>query len=96
MAEPKKPLTQQVDDYLILCREIDELEAKKKLQAEAFKALGPCVIRGGVGAVEITAVVGRQTTDWKSVKIAVNIPDAVIAKYTKTGADSTRISTTYF
>lgn len=95
MAETK-PLVQQVDDYLLLCKKIEELEAQKEVQSAAFKALGPCVIRGGVGAVEITSVAGRNTTDWKSVKIACNIPDATIAKYTKTGANSTRINTTYF
>lgn len=88
----KNTTAQQVDEYISIKDQIAALEAKLEPVSASLRSFGPSVLVGTLGAVEVSEVSGRKTTEWALVCAAANVPQATVDKYTKLGNPSTRLT----
>lgn len=81
-----------VDTYISLKKQADDLDKQIKDLQLKFKVHGSGDYTGTRGVVVVAETEGRQTTDWKLVQTFVRIPEDVLAKCTKTGEASFRMT----
>jgi hypothetical protein len=81
-----------VDAYIAQKSQIDILQAELDDLADSLKRLGIGDWTGTKGAVKISHVAGRSTTDWTAVRMRVLVPQEVVDACTKVGAPSFRIT----
>lgn len=81
-----------VDTYISLKKQADDLDKQIKELQVKFKIKGVASHPGTRGIVEVSEAAGRKTTDWDKVQTFVRIPEDVLAKCTKTGESSFRMT----
>lgn len=81
-----------VDTYISLKKQADDLDKQIKDLQLKFKVQGNGEFVGTRGVVVVAEAAGKKTTDWKLVQTFVRIPEDVLAKCTKTGEASFRMT----
>lgn len=82
----------KVDHYISLKKQAEQLEKEIEALQLDFKTQGVGEYTGTRGIVAVSEIAGRTTTDYKLVQTFVRIPEDVLAKCTKTGASSFRLT----
>lgn len=80
------------DRYIQLKKDEKQLEADMEDIQMQLKSAGEGVYTGTMGKVTVAKVAGRKVTSWADVQKLVIIPDDVLAKCTKVGAESYRMT----
>lgn len=81
-----------VDNYISLKKQIEQLEKELEAAKLDLKSKGVGEYAGTRGIVVVAEAKGRETTDWKLVQTFVRIPADVLAKCTKIGTSSYRMT----
>lgn len=81
-----------VDTYISLKKQEADLKKEIDNMQLKFKVQGIGDYTGTRGIVKVTEAAGKTTTDWKLVQTFVRIPADVLARCTKTGESSFRMT----
>ena len=89
---PKMTNQALADKYIQQKKDMAALEAELEATQLELKTQGEGVYTGTKGTVTVSLTAGRKTTSWSDVQKLVIIPDDVLAKCTKIGQPSYRMT----